>query len=437
MAVQTAMPRFAPGEVLIKLKDGAGKESASVLSVADAKVIERIQTPHMKKSGTPAVLRLQVGMSVKKALLKLRADSRVAFAEPNWIVGVSYVANDPYYTNRSLWNMYGDASTPANRYGSQAAEAWANKNVGKKTVVVGVIDEGIDINHPDLAGNIWTNPHDPVDGVDNDGNGYVDDVNGWDFLQNNNTVFDGGGSDKHGTHVAGTIGAKGGNGVGVAGMCWNVTIVSCKFLGRAGGTIANAIKAVDYLSDLKERHGINIVASNNSWNGGEYSQALQEAIARGARQDILFVAAAGNGGSDAIGDDIDLTPNYPASYDTTEAVGFNAVIAVASITNSGARSSFSNYGRNSVHLGAPGTGIYSVQPYGNYGIMSGTSMATPHVTGAVALYRATHVASPAWDGDAIGSAANEVRNAILNSTIPTPSLEGITSTGGRLDVSSF
>ena len=229
------------------------------------------------------------------------------------------------------------------------------------------------------------------DGIDNDHNGYVDDIHGWDFNSNDNTIYDGT-TDDHGTHVAGTIGARGGNGMGVAGMCWNVTLISCKFLGPSGGTLANAVKAVDYLTNMKARHGVNIVASNNSWGGGGYSQALFDAINRANSQNILFIAAAGNGGFDGVGDNNDSLPFYPASYTNPN------LIAVASITSSGAKSSFSNYGFNSVDIGAPGSSILSTVPYNgsnpSYAYYSGTSMATPHVTGGAALYAATHPGRP-------------------------------------------
>ena len=279
--------------------------------------------------------------------------------------------------------------------------------------------------HPDLTGNIWTNPFDPVDGIDNDGNGYVDDVRGWDFAGNNNSTYDGA-QDDHGTHVAGTIGAVGGNKMGVAGVNWNVTLITAKFLGSGGGTTANAIKAVDYITDLKTRHGLNIVATNNSWGGGGYSSGLYDAIERANKADILFVAAAGNGGSDGVGDDIDATPFYPASY------GNANVISVAAITSSGAKAGFSNYGADSVDLGAPGSGIWSTLPgkkrnpsaYGSY---SGTSMATPHVTGAAALYAATHPTAT----------AAQIKSAILGSAFATPSLSGKCVSGGRLNVGGF
>jgi subtilisin family serine protease len=259
-------------------------------------------------------------------------------------------------------------------------------------VLVGVIDEGIDLNHPDLAPNIWTNPFDPLDGVDNDTNGYVDDIHGWDFFQDNNSIYDGSptdsATDDHGTHVSGTIGAGGNNGIGVAGVNWNVGIIAAKFLGPFGGTTADAVEAVDYITDLKTRHGLNIVATNNSWGGGGYSQALHDAIIRAAKAGILFVAAAGNSGINN-----DSVPHYPSSYSTIEGTpgesgaGYDAVIAVASITSSGTKSSFSNYGRRRVDLGAPGSGVWSTTPNNSYTSLSGTSMATPHVTGAAALYK--------------------------------------------------
>lgn len=276
--------------------------------------------------------------------------------------------------------------------------------------------------HEDLAANAGNSIREIADGIDNDGNGYVDDVYGWDFDGNNNTVFDGTGDD-HGTHVAGTIGAVGGNGKGVAGMCWSVKILNAKFLGRNGGTTANAIKAVDYFTDLKNNRGINIVATNNSWGGGGFSQGLYDAIERANAAGILFVAAAGNSTSNN-----DVTASYPGSYTNSN------IIAVASITSTGGLSSFSNFGGTTVDLGAPGSGIYSSVPLSSkgkivsgYASYNGTSMATPHVTGACALYAATHSSAT----------ASEIKSAILSSAVATPSLSGKCMTGGRLNVSSF
>jgi subtilisin family serine protease len=381
--------------------------------------------------GDLELARIPPGISIAAAARELQDDPAVEFVEPNWIYTHQEVSNDPYYTNGSLWGMYGASTTPANQYGSRAGTAWANGHYGSRTIYVGVIDEGIQFTHPDLDANVWTNVFDPADGVDNDGNGYVDDTHGWDFDRNNNTIYDGGSkgnADDHGTHVSGTIGGEGGNALGIAGVNWQVTLIAAKFLGKRGGTTANAIKAVNYITDLKTRHGLDIVATNNSWGGGGFSQGLLDAIASAADADILFVAAAGNGGSDGVGDNNDATPHYPSSYNTSaSAAGYDAVISVAAIRSDGTRASFSNYGPTSVDLGAPGSAVYSTTARNTYSSYSGTSMATPHVTGGVALYASTHLATR-------GAA---LKAAVLSHVIPTSSLAGKTVTGGRLDVSGF
>ena len=423
---------FVANEVIVQYGAGVsaqGKAAARArVRGASIEVLAR-ESARGDGRGDLELVRIPPGLAVADAVRGLQGDSAVAFAEPNWIYTHGLVSNDPYYTNGSLWGMYGATSTPANAFGSHAARAWAAGNVGSSTVYVGIIDEGV-MPHGDLAVNVWTNPGETAgNGIDEDGNGYVDDVRGWDFDGNDNTTYDGS-TDDHGTHVAGTIGAVGGNGFGVAGMNWNVTMIPAKFLGRRGGTTANAIKAVDYLTNLKTRYGINLVATNNSWGGGGFSQALLDAINRGGNAGILFIAAAGNGGRDTVGDNNDTVANYPSNYVCTSTNG-DCVIAVAAITSTGAKSGFSNYGVKTVDLGAPGSAIYSTLPTKQgaetYGSYSGTSMATPHVTGAAALYAATHP----------GATAAAIKNAILSSTISTPSLAGRTFTGGRLNVSGF
>ncbi len=430
-------PDFVGNEVLVQFSaDATPAQRAAARSRIRASRVEVVVAASRRTDGKGdfELLRLPPGLAVADAVRGLSGEPGVEFAEPNWIYQHHATSNDPYYTNGSLWGMYGDATSPANAFGSQAGEAWANGNTGNGSVYVGIIDEGVMRQHQDLTVNVFVNPSEAVDGIDNDRNGYIDDIHGWDFDANNNSTYDGS-QDDHGTHVAGTIGAVGGNSSGVAGVNWQVTMIPAKFLGRFGGTLANAIKAVDYLTDLKTRHGFHIVATNNSWGGGGFSQGLLDAINRGGNADILFVAAAGNGGSDGVGDNNDTTATYPSNYECAatplNGVTYDCVIAVAAITSTGAKSGFSNYGAATVDLGAPGSAIYSTLPTrkngSTYGSYSGTSMATPHVTGAAALYAASH----------LNDTAAQIKSAILGSTIATPSLSGRTVTGGRLNVGGF
>jgi subtilisin family serine protease len=418
-------PEFVPGQLIVQFRAGVSDEDkVRALGRANAVAAEKIAEAfaHGLDKGDLVLADFPGMMLIKAARRSIEQDPAVEFAEPNWIYAHQATSNDTYYGNGSLWGMYGDASSPANQFGSQAAEAWAAGHNDCSGVYVGIIDEGFMDSHEDLQANTWTNPYDPVDGIDNDGNGYADDVHGWDFDGGNNSTFDGT-SDDHGTHVAGTIGGVGGNGKGVAGVCWSVKLISGKFLGRRGGTTANAIKAVNYFTDLKTRHGLNLVATNNSWGGGGFSQALKDAIDRAGAANILFIAAAGNDSSNN-----DSSASYPSGYTSSN------IIAVASITSTGTLSSFSNYGATTVDIGAPGSSIYSSLPKSSkgeivsgYGSYSGTSMATPHVTGGAALYASTHP----------GATADQIRSAILGSAVPTASLSGKTTTGGRLNVSGF
>jgi subtilisin family serine protease len=416
---------FLPNELLVKFKPGtsnAAKDRA--LLRISGKVSEKILTKSMQRfNDKEGLMLVHTPLTVLEAKNKVKG-VEVEYAEPNFIYQHDAVSNDTYYTNGSMWGVLGDALNPANQFGSQANEAWANNHTGSQTVHVGVIDEGAMYNHTDLAGQIWTNPYDPVDGIDNDGNGYKDDTHGWDFDRNDNSTFDGA-DDDHGTHVSGTIGAKGGNGSGVAGINWNITIITAKFLGKRGGTTANAIKAIDYITDLKTRHGLLLPATNNSWGGGGFSQSLQNAIERANSANILFIAAAGNGGGDGKGDNNNTVANYPSNYPNAN------VIAVAALTSTGALASYSNYGSTTVDIGAPGSGIVSTVPSRSgasaYASYSGTSMATPHVTGGAALYAASNP----------GASAVAIKQAILSSAVPTPSLSGKCVTGGRLNVSGF
>ncbi|MFN8360228.1 MAG: S8 family peptidase [Candidatus Kapaibacterium sp.] len=425
----TATYRYVPNQVLVKFHttSNPGGRSRSPLNIISAviggEVIEEIKTEAMTLAGAGSFYLVSSTYETMEAIDLLKDLPEVEYAEPNYIYQHSAISNDPYYTTGNLWGMYGDGTTPNNKYGTQATKAWAAGKVGTANVWVGIIDEGYMYTHEDLAANVGTNAREIAgNGRDDDRNGYIDDVYGWDFAGNNNSVFDGV-DDDHGTHVAGTIGGVGGNGKGVAGMNWNVRLMDAKFLGTNGGTTANAVKAVDYFTALKQTQGLQLVATNNSWGGGGYTKSLFDAIERANQAGILFIAAAGNNGSNN-----DATPSYPASYTNAN------IIAVASITSTGAISSFSNYGATSVDIGAPGSSIISTIPvrkgsqvvsgYGNY---SGTSMATPHVTGAAALYYSAHP----------GATAAQIKGAILNNAVLTPSLSGKCVTTGRLNVAGF
>ncbi len=417
-------PRFMPGELLVKFNPGAtATNRGRAIAAARASVGERILTPAMRRAGdAEGVTVLRTGMGVPEAVQAMLASGTVEYAEPNWIYTHEATSNDTYVTNGSLWGMTGE-------FGSGASVAWTNNKTDCSSIVVGIIDEGYMYTHTDLAANASTNPGEVAgNSRDDDGNGLVDDVYGWDFAGNNNTVFDGVGDD-HGTHVAGTIGGVGGNGAGVAGVCWKVKLLNAKFLGSTGGTTANAIKAVDYFTTLKTRanNPVPVVATNNSWGGGGFSQALKDAIDRADAAGILFVAAAGNNATNN-----DATASYPSGYSSAN------IIAVASITSTGGLSSFSQYGATTVDIGAPGSGIWSTVPVtsgagkratigSGYASYNGTSMATPHVSGAVALYKAINPSA----------SAVQIKDAILSSATATPALSGKVVTGGRLNVRGF
>lgn len=398
-----AFPRSAPtDEVLVRFRPGMeAKERGSAHAslgatvVKDLAIVEGLQ-----------LVKLPAGVSVPEALAHYRTQPGVVYAEPNWRVTILSLPNDPSLDD--MWGLRNLGHSGGTSGADIAAEPAWNLHTGSRSVVVAVIDTGIDYTHLDLRANMWRNTADcNTNGVDDDGNGYIDDCYGIDTVNDDPDPFD---DHSHGTHVAGTIGAVGNNRQGVVGVNWRVRLLACKFLDAEGyGTTAAAIACLQYVQAMQER-GVNIVATSNSWGGGDRSLALRDAIRAHQQRGILFIAAAGNDTSDN-----DTTPAYPANYSLSN------VLAVAATDRSDDLAYFSNSGRSTVHLGAPGHEILSTIPGNAYATFSGTSMATPHVTGVAALLKAYH---PSYDWRAI-------KNLLLAGGDPLPALGG-TITGRRL-----
>jgi len=332
--------------------------------------------------------------------------------EPDRALSTLAIPNDASFG--TLWGLNNSGRSPGvGNSDINAPEAWET-TTGSRSVVVAVIDSGVDYTHPDLAANVWTNPREVAgDGIDNDANGFVDDVRGWDFANADADPMD---DDGHGTHVSGTIGAVGNNAIGVTGVNWRVSIMGLKFLDAEGnGYTSDAVAAVKYATRMRRDFGANVVAINASWGGETRSTALANAIAAAGRAGILFVTAAGNESSNN-----DRTPSYPANLSD------DSVIAVAATNHSNRLAAFSNYGSTTVDLAAPGVGILSTVPGGGYASFSGTSMATPYVTGTVALMAA---ANPR-------ATAAEIRSALLSTVTPVAALSGKVATGGLLDAAA-
>src|SRR2546425_725627 len=400
-------PRHAPDTILVRFK-------ASALP-ADQALVHALVGAHAYKSfriveGLQAV-RIPPGMRVKDAIEFYRRRPDVLYAEPNWIVDAQVVPSDPSFS--TLWGLNNTGQNGGIPDADiDAPEAW-DITTGSSDVVVAVIDTGIDYTHPDLSANMFRNELDcNSNGIDDDGNGLVDDCFGIDTANNDSNPMDDA-NPGHGSHVAGTIGAVGNNAVGVVGVNWTVRLMACKFLSATGsGSTADAIDCLEYVKLMKDR-GVNIVATSNSWGGGGFSQALFDAIEAHLHRGILFIAAAGNANP---GSNNDTKPFYPAAYYLPN------VISVAATTRTDALASFSNFRRRTVHLGAPGQEILSTTPGNTYSSLSGTSMATPHVTGVAALLKAQN---PTRDWRAI-------KNLILAGGDTTP-VSGETITSKRLN----
>lgn len=351
-----------------------------------------------------AVVVTKGGRTTDEVAQELSQSTAVDFVEPNYVLKASRLPSDAAFGR--LWGLYNTGQL-GGKPGADinAPSAWDVAT--DSDVTVAVVDTGIDYRHPDLDGNIWTNSRETVDGRDDDENGYVDDVRGYDFVSGDSDPSD---DSSHGTHVAGIVGAEGNNVLGTVGVDWKVHLMPLKFLNADGeGNTADAAEAIEYAID----NGAKVI--NASWGGPAFSAALFQAVKEAGDRGVLFVAAAGNDGVNA-----DVSPDYPAAFDLPN------VISVAASGPDDGLLDFSNYGRRSVDLAAPGDEIYSTVPSrsGGYASYSGTSMAAPFVSGAAALYLSHYP----------GSSVQQVRNGLLTTVDPLPSLAGKTTTGGRLDL---
>ena len=428
LPVMGSLHPHVKGEVIVKFKSGIQKSSYLSLKSAGAEIIETVSLAY----GKIHVARYNSSEKCLDAVLKrIKQDPNVEYVEPNFIYSIvdpiksvdvktllnldptqplNYTPNDPRYGQ--LWGLQNTGSNdPSGTRGVSGADinavkAWAI-TTGSRAIRIAVIDTGVDYNHPDLAANMWVNTAEKngTPGVDDDGNGYVDDIHGYDFANDDGDPMDG---NNHGTHCAGTIGAVHNNGIGIAGVMADVEIVGLKFLTDTGsGSTVHAIKSIDYATKL------NVDIMSNSWGGGARSQALEEAIQRASDAGIIFTAAAGNSRSDN-----DSSPHYPSNYPVEN------VISVAAHTAQDDLASFSSYGKKTVHVAAPGHNILSTVAGNRYASFSGTSMATPHVSGGLGLLLAQTGRLDHAD----------LKSRLMETSVPVSAYRSKVIKGGRMDV---
>lgn len=403
---------YVPGEILVKLKDPTAKNNLK-----------------LKESfGDYGIVQVHMKSDIFSAIDQLKQNPAIEYAEPNYIVkAIGYKASpleglltqDPRFD--ALWGLKNTGNNePASSRGNSSASGKAGADInalnawnltkGDRRIKIAVIDTGVDYNHEDLKSNMWTNQAEANGraGIDDDGNGYIDDVHGYDFVNNDGDPMDGNG---HGTHCAGTIAAEHDNNTGIAGVMAEAEIVGIKFLSDQGsGSTADAIKAIDYATAI----GVDIMS--NSWGGGGFSQALKDSIVRAQKAGIVFTAAAGNSASNN-----NTTPHYPSNYQVDN------VISVAAHNYNDTLASFSCYGSETVHVAAPGRNILSTTPNNQYDVYSGTSMATPHVSGVLGLYLSYHGATD----------PKVLRDKLMSSSVYASAYGRKTIGGGRVDAFNF
>lgn len=406
---------YASGEILVKykpsLREATTEHYQTKWSITTIRSFHTIGVEHVRLPGE---------MTVAQAVKMFRNDPNVAYAEPNYYYHLDIIPNDTHFG--LLWGMHNTGQNVKGTTGTDdkdidAPEAW-NITTGAGRVVVAVIDSGVDGSHPDLSANLWTNPGEiPGNGVDDDGNGYVDDIRGWDFVENDNTPSDANG---HGTHVAGTIAAVGNNGIGVAGVSWGSKIMALRAFDAEGfSTTARLVAAFEYAN----RMGAQVI--NASWGGYVFSQVLKDVIDASS---AVVVCAAGNQGFNT-----DIFLHYPSGFSSPN------ILSVAATDQNDSLASFSNFGQTTVDVAAPGVNILSTLSGGGYDYKSGTSMAVPFVTGVAALLKAkSHpfaISDNSSKSSVTGSGLSnlEIIAKIKETVDPVDSLNGRIATGGRIN----